>query len=387
MKKSKVVTTVFLILFLAGCSRNLPQDIIVDKEELQTYVYQEEESLGKNIKISECEFPIPEHGQVDTFYVYNNVVYYSVGFSDYLENNTGYHFVQFEEKYNTQIRSFDMESKEDSLLYQYKEDMCIAVTDMQCNGTYLVWEDYKANEWNLQKFSLLSAEEPETIVSRNTVYESGTLSTITPTITEDSLYWYDQKDESDSPIALYQYEFETRKINIVHSNLDLSSPYTHVSILNDICTYFKKISKDMSTIYIYDLKGEEKASLTVPTNVSNPISNGEICVWLTGEDYYDRKMLYVYDLLEKTYEQIDVSDAFSYGILGDYLIVNRIDYNQHNYDGIFCYDVKSKTYLPLAGVENAIYGFTLHGLTGNIYASKWVDNKENSQKIINLSLY
>ena len=209
MKKCKVIMTAFLIIFLAGCSQSRQQDIIVDKAELQTYDYQEVESPEHDIKILECEFSIPEHSQVDAFYVYDNTVYYSVGFSDYLENNTGFHFVEFEEKYSTQIRSFNMESKEDSLLYQYKDDKCINVTDMVCNGTYLIWEDYQIDGWRIQKLSLTEDEEPEVIVDSD-AYESG-LWTITPVITEDSLYWYDKSDELDNPVTLYRYDFKTKK--------------------------------------------------------------------------------------------------------------------------------------------------------------------------------
>ena len=121
--------------------------------------------------------------------------------------------------------------------------------------------------------------------------------------------------------------------------------------------------------------------------VRDPISNGEICIWLKGWDYYDREMLYVYNLLEGSLEQISVSYAFSYGILGEYIIVNRHDYDSYRNDELFCHDVKSKTYFPVTSSENVSYGFTLHGLPDNIYADKWIYNKENGKEIISLSLY
>lgn len=386
MKKCKVIMTALLIIFLTGCSQSRQQDIKLDKEELQTYDYQEVESSEQDIKISECEFSIPEHSQVDAFCVYNNIVYYVVGFSDYLENNTGSHFVEFEEKYNTQIRSFNMNSKEDCLLYQYKEDNCINVTDIVCNGNYLIWEDYQSDEWKIQKLSLAEDEVPEIIID-NSTYESGTLWTITPVITEDSLYWYDQSDEPDNPVTLYRYDFETKKTDTFQSGLDLSSPYTHVSIVNGICTFFEKKDKDKSIIYIYNLAKKELTTLTVPMDVSNPISNGEICIWLKGEDYYDREILYVYNLLEGSFEQINVSNAFSYGILGEYIIVNQTDYDLYNNNELFCYDAKCKTYFPITSSENVIYGFTFYGLPDNIYMEKWSDNKESKKEIISLSLY
>ncbi|MDE7432009.1 MAG: hypothetical protein K2N34_08860 [Lachnospiraceae bacterium] len=384
MKKCKVIMIAFLVIFLAGCSQSRQQDIIVDMEELQAYDYQEVESPEHDIKISECEFSIPEHSQVDAFYVYDNTVYYSVGFSDYLQNNTGSHFVEFKEKYNTQIRSFNMKSKEDSLLYQYKEDNCINIADIACNGTYLIWEDYQIDGWRIQKLSLTEDESPEIIVD-NGAHEFGTLWTITPVITEDSLYWYDKSDELDNPVTLYRYDFKTKKTDIFQSGL--STPYTHVSIVNGICTFFEKEDKDKTIIYIYNLAKKELTTLTVPMEVRDPISNGEICIWLKGWDYYDTEMLYVYNLLEGSFEQIDVSHAFSYGILGEYIIVNRHDYDSYRNDELFCYDVKSKTYFPITSSENVSYGFTRHGLPDNIYADKWIYNKENSKEIISLSLY
>lgn len=383
MKKYNIIISMFLFIFFSGCSQNQEVDIIVDKASLQTYDYEELEALEKSIEIAECEIPIPQNGQVDAFCIYHNIVYYSVGFSDYLANNTGSQFIAFEDKYNTQIRSFNMQSKKDCLLYQYKEDHCMNVTDIACNGTCLIWEDYQLDKWRIQKLLLEEMKEPEIILDHDS-YESGLLWTITPTITKDGLYWYDQSDDSSNPITLFRYDFNTQKTEVFQNNLDLTSPYTHVNITNGICTFFEKKDNSTSVIYIYDLKKRIQTVLTVPMSVSNPISNGEICVWVKGEDYYDRNMLYIYDLTSRCFEQIAASNIFSYGILDEYIIMNQT--NHHLYHNtLLCYDTKNKTYFPVTASENTSYGFILNGFSNHIYMEKWSENKENCLAIINLS--
>lgn len=385
-KKKCIIITTFLMLLLTGCSQNKKEDISVEKASLQTYDYQKVDSLGKDVKITEGRIAFPEHGQTGSFCVYGDTIYYVVGFSDYLANNTGEDLVEFEEKYNTQIRAFNMETKEDSLLYQYKEDKCIEVTDLVCNGTYLIWEDYKP-DWRIQKLLLAEGGEPEVIFDKS-VYESGTLWSVTPTITHDNLYWYDQNDSTQNPVTLFQYDFKTAKTEVFQSNLDLSSPHAHVSVVNDICTFFEKGNEDETVIYICDLEKGYQRTLTVPVEVSNPISDGEICVWLKGENYDDRKIMYVYDLSEGSFEEIRIPYVFSYGILGGYIVVNQRSDDFQGNNQLLCYDVKTKTYLTAASSEDMCYGYSLRGLSENIYMDqyKWNETMGNCLEVINLSV-
>lgn len=84
------------------------------------------------------------------------MVYYSVEFGDYLlrPKQIGKEEIPFEDKYNTQIRAFCTETKEDNMVYRYSAKECIGVSDIQCNGKELVWEEYQNDAWNKKLISL-----------------------------------------------------------------------------------------------------------------------------------------------------------------------------------------------------------------------------------------
>lgn len=378
MKKKISIAILILTFILTSCSKSEVETInISDSGQVKTYDYQESDFIAEKVKIDDFEINTQSDGNIRTFCIYDDTMYYTLDFLNYFENSTGLKSdIVFEEKYNTQIRSYNLESGNDILLYQYEEEECIEVTDMQCNGKELVWEDYtKENTWNIKKMTINSDTLPEDIFSYDA--EKGKMDSITLSITADSLFWFDQIDNGDKPIILNKYDFKSKKITIEKKGLSLSSPYEHVNLTDGVCTTYETNKDDTTIIHVIDVKNKDQLDISEPGSVSSPISNGEFCVWVKGYDSNDRKTLFIYDITRDTLEQIEIPYAFSYGIIKDLILVNQ-------QDGIYCYDVKNKEYKNLIETENISYGYTFQGLNNNIYAQEHGD--DHGVNIINFNI-
>lgn len=291
----KSMTILIFVLLLTACAVKDAETIsVIENKNVEISDYEETVSVKNEIVIDSFEIDLPENSSVSTFCVYKDTLYYSVHYIDFFEDPIGNRpEIKFENQYNTQIRSYSLKDKKDELLFQYEEDRCIQVTDLQCNGKELVWEDdTDKNQWNTKKLSLNN-------------------------------------------------KFDIKEVRIEQADLFFASAYEHVNIVHDVSVTFQ-----------------------VNCPVSNPVSNGEICVWSKG--YEDRSVLFVYNIKDQSIEKIAASEIFSYGLIDEILIINQKE-------GIFGYDIKSKEYSVLIDKEEGTYGFTFQGFEGNVYAEMFQD--------------
>ena len=147
----KMVAIAIMGVSLVSCSNQQEKNISISSNEIEKLSdFRESAEQIEKLTIEEIAIPIPEHSNVTSFCVCEDKVYYAVEFGDYLigPKQTGGEEIAFEDKYNTQIRAFCIESKENELLYQYNVAKCISVSDIQCNGDSLSWEgsSYDANK-------------------------------------------------------------------------------------------------------------------------------------------------------------------------------------------------------------------------------------------------
>lgn len=365
--------TALLLFLLTGCSFKKTEEIdLLDETKIKTYEYEDSNTINSNFIIDTFDIDIPIESRVGSFCIIDDTIYYSLDFTQIFENPTGEEAEPvFEDKHNTQIRSYDKKNNNDELVYQYKEDKCIEVTDIQSNGKYLVWEDYlNSSMYNVNCLNLINNEK-EKILSREKGKEN--LSTITLKITDDDLYWYELSEGKTSDynnFVLYSYDFKTKNTDIKEEGLYLSSPFEHVSIIEDIITTYKKDDdKDITTISIYDNGKKKERQLKVSGDISDPISNGEICVWMDGYGYADGEYMFIYDLSEDSLEKIHLSYAFTYGLIGDFVLLNKDNES-------LIYDIKNKTYESLDQANYTSNGYIYHGLLGNLYAEKFENIKK-----------
>ena len=226
--------------------------------------------------------------------------------------------IAFEEKYNTQIRVFHIGTKEDEILYQYKENECVSVSDIQSNGTEVIWEEYKNGTWNVRLVLKDEAvEEPLVAVSQQNNAEL--MENITLTVTE----------------------------------------------------------KENNRTIIQICENQNNVNLETDIEVSSPIANEKLCIWMKGYDYHERQELYCFDREKQTAYCIPTAYTFAYEVLGDMILLN-----QEN--EIVCYDIKNmeRTTLTEGGKG---YGFLFAGIEGNIYAEIFDSNEESEElHIINI---
>lgn len=341
--------------------------------------FEESAFLKKELKIEEFNIKLPENGQVNTFYVYGNKVYYAVEFTDYLlsKAQTGGEIIPFESKYNTRICMYDSKSNEDNIIYQYDAEECVRITDLQCNGKMLVWEDYREGVWQVQALNLDAQADKELLTIYACMENTGEMEMITLTISDKALYWYNQNGSSDNPITLYQYDFDKKKQTIVENGLTLSSPYEHVSMKQNIRTSYSRREDGNDTIRIYD--GAEAINLETTAKVSAPIANEELCIWAEGYDYHERQQLYCFNRKENTLFAIPISNIFSYELLEDLILVNQEE-------GVLCYDVSNKKFAKLSNAVEEKYGFLFSGTEGNVYMAVFGEKADESAlHIVNIN--
>jgi len=285
------------------------------------------------------------------FCVEKDSIYYALYFGE--DNALGHK--EFTSSDNTQIRVYNMNTQEDRLLYLYEEDFFVEVTDMYCNGEILIWEDYGTSEemWTIKGLALDEDEKVEVLIEGGMYNNS--MSTITPTLTDDAIYWYDVMDAENGEYALYKYDLSTREISLMQAYRNLATPYTHVPIIDGVLTTYK-YQEDTSIIDIY--KDADVARIEVPGHIDDARSNGKICAWKT--DINGDNLLNVYDIRRREHLEIDCGYFFSYALYDNYIIVN-----QEN--GLYVYDILTKTYSVLKETDEVEYLYMFTG-KDSIYA-------------------
>lgn len=134
-KRSDLSIFLISLLFLTACAKDPEVVDLSDKDAIQTVEYTESETLSNNIIMEKCSINIPENGSINNFSVYNDTIYYALDYFLKYDNPTGEKVIPaFDKRDNTQIRAYNMNDKTDTLLYQYEEERCMTVTDIQCNG-------------------------------------------------------------------------------------------------------------------------------------------------------------------------------------------------------------------------------------------------------------
>lgn len=369
MKRKKLWSIIlFFVVIISGCSNTKQIDISQQDALIQNYEESNEDS--SKIKMEEYQMSLPEKANMNTFFVFGNTIYYAVGYNNYFEGATEDSQRIFEKQYNTQIKSVNMETNEEKTLYTYDEQNCVEVTDMQCNGKVLVWEDYgvDSESWSIKMLDLEKEMYVETIETYT--QENGDFSTVTLSITDEDLLWYNINEEENvmNPNMLWRYNFEEEETSLQKDNLDTASPYEHMNSINGIYTTYQYIDENTSDIQIYDTKKDTNIILRVKGLVSAPICDGKICVWMCGYDYNNRNEIYIYNLKSKEFEKIECKYVFSFGLVNNCLILNRED-------GLWLYDIIEKKSKCLIQGDGIVCGYTFETFEGNVYMDNYIGNE------------
>lgn len=351
-----------LILPLSSCKSNKPINIdTTNQEEIPSYTYILDATLKEEIGMDIYDVPKNDDISTSPFYIYGDTLYYVLDYIPYYEDPLGEKNLVFNSEHNTQIRSLCLSTGEDQLLYLYQLNTCMDIIEIQCNGNELVWEENTSSEgWKIKKLDLNNKQSVEEIVA----YQEnvGENYSVPLSITQKGLYWSDGLYKREHPILIYYYDFKTKEKSIEKENVDLSSPYEHISIIDQNLTYYEN-SGENTVMHIANIISSKQTSLHVLGAVACPISNENMCIWMEGYDANDRCNLFVYNFMNNEFEKIELSYAFSYALVGDYILVNQNE-------GLYCYDIKDNTYCNLwetAKDEWVAFNFTSLGMENNAF--------------------
>ena len=364
MRKYLVFFLLSAFAFLSGCGK---KENLLDftENEINSTKYVQSNDLSNHIEIVFYDLPCPENAVIGAWCVYNDLIFYAVDYIDYLSDHTGTGTtIAPSEVYHTRILRYDISTK--SATDFYITESIIPISDLCCNGEILLWEEYPKNievSWEI-KYKLLndSSLEPNILLKDGDV--DGILSDIIPNLDGNKVYLYDQTDTDNTahPILLYYYDITSGKTSLQKTELDLSSPYEQVSILNQwMATY--QININNSNIYIENIEHGENKVIRVPTRVCHPVTNGFYCVWKKTYDAELTPGYYLYNDYQKSIDYIQVeNNIFAYTILGDYVILTCSD-------GIWCYDPEKRQYQCLLDDEDYSNIYISIGEDGNAYTA------------------
>lgn len=364
MRKYLLFFLLSTFTFLSGCGK---QEKILDftENEINPIEYVQTNDLSDNIEIVFYDLPCPENAVIGAWCVYDDLIFYAVDYIDYLSDHTGIGtIITPSEVYNSKILCYDISTK--SATDFYIAESIIPISDLCCNGEILLWEEYPKNidvSWEL-KYKLLDDSLSESNILLKDGDVDGIMLDIIPNLDGNKVYLYEQTgvDDTAHPILLYYYDITSKKTSLQKTELDLSSPYEQVSILNQwMATY--QINVNNSNIYLDNIENGEKKVIKVPTRVCHPITNGLYCVW---KKTYDAELMpgyYLYNDYQKSIDYIQVEDnIFAYTILGDCVLLTCSN-------GIWCYDPEKRQYQCLLDDEDYSYIYISNGNDGNAYTA------------------
>ncbi|NLJ16146.1 MAG: hypothetical protein GX346_03345 [Clostridiales bacterium] len=370
MKMKKFIALLLTFsLVLTACDSNKEVNL-QSMSETKENDYKQSDSLSDKIVIEKFRIDIPENASVSSFCVYDDIIYYSINYISKYENSEGNKTeLVFDKKDNTEIRSCSLDNSEDKLIYKYDEDTPINITDIQFNGTYLIWEDYdKYQMYTINSMDLKNSDTdkaPEKIFSQGK--DDSKLKSITLTISEDELYWYDYSSKDDTVLSLYSYDFKDKNTNAKVEKLTLDSPYEHLSLNDGLFTTYQR-EDGFTLIKTFEDFKKAKTTLKVSENIRNPVANKKICAWMQGGENANKDYIFVYSFSKKDIEKIKVFEVFSYSVLDDLLIINQKD-------GIYCYDIENSQYNRIISEsEDSSCGYIYSGIEDNLYFERWAED-------------
>lgn len=357
MKKCAILIFVLAMLVFSGCAGS-NTSVDFTNADTQSIQYEQTRELTEDIQTTIIDIPCPENAYISTWCAYHQYIFYSIDYIDFLANQTGEVEKKVKtEEHNTRIVRYDTSDK--SIEDIYIADGVIPVSNLNYNGEILIWEEYPGKEemaWQLKYVDLSKVSEGVKVLLSDGDIE-GMLWNVTPKLTEESMYIYEQLDteKNEHPIILYKYDLKSGEVTQVKDKIDLSSPYEQVSIVGNWMTTYQ-FAGEKNTIFMENLNTGEKNTIQFSEGVCCPMGSEDFCIWRESYDAAEYPHFLVYSAKEKTLERIELDEnIFAYTFLKNYVLMTRED-------GIWCFDLKTRKYQCLLDDEEYSYVYiSTHG--------------------------
>lgn len=323
---------IVLILIFSGCSDKANEKLwtLEDCEVVEIPCLEGEAPYAE---VWECVLPYGR-SVVGSYCLYDFKVYYEVNYWNTMIDQTGMTpNKEFSEEYNTQIRCYDIVNQTDELVYRYDSTKCEDVIDIECNGTYLIWENYDNDGWELNSIRLQdnSGNEPNVAAGLS----EGELYFVCFALQDNSVFWYDYEDKK---MNLYSCNLDSGEMSLIYEGSTLTSPYEQPCIAGDNILLYQ-MDEEVTKVFSIDKKNRQKLRVQIWSEIADIVGNSEYYAWRRNYNSGENEELYFYDVLQEQCKKIECGNIFSYALQSNYLILNLHEKDSWNGEGIYCIDL------------------------------------------------
>ncbi len=334
-----------LILILSGCSGKVKEKLWTsdDCEAIDVSCLEGETPYAE---VGECVLPFGRD-VVGSYCLYDFKVYYEVNYWNTLIDQTGMTpNKEFSEEHNTQIRCYDMVNQTDKLVYRYDSTKCEDVIDIECNGTYLIWENYDNDGWELNSIRLQDNSSSEPNVAAD--LSEGELYFVCFALQDNCAFWYDYEDKK---MNLYSCNLDTGETKLIYEGSTLTSPYEQPCIAGDNILLYQMNEEEVTKVFSIDKKNRQKLHVQIRSEIADIVGDSEYYAWRKNYNSGENEELYYYDVVQEQYRKIKCGNFFSYALQDNYLILNLQQKDKWNGAGVYCIDLNEYQAYYISGTD------------------------------------
>lgn len=358
MKEKIVIILSMLCIFFSGCVRDVtterefesatPSPTIESESQTEEYdcITIEKSDIQSEYTYSTVDIEIPEYATLTSYCVYNNLVYYSYNYLDYIYQGG---VDEITDTYNNQICVYDIESKTSEVIYTVPVDTEY-ITHIGCNGEQLLFvqDVFMGMESNPKIFLMdLSQDVLKAVSVPLDMFVSSV------ELIDNYIIWIAQSSDLKSN-SIYRYDYTTGDtVELINNVYAYKFEINYIEKIITICNEQKDGSINIKA---YGLDGNIINSYKINTYVTAAKCNSKWVVWLQNQ------MLFYYDFAsDKVHGLLGYATDFE-------LIDDRII--SVGYSGVYSYKLDDVSQKYIFKSEEGYRADFKNNTAGEIYA-KW----------------
>ena len=279
---------------------------------------------------------MPDDTAMYSYFIYDNYYFYSYKSVTDVEN---------EEDNDMILCKTNIDTGESEIIYRASGNSNFV--GIQCNGQYLIWEEYSDNGYAMNIIDLENNNEEVSVLDINPSFEDFIL-------TEDYLFWLDHEKNSTN-YYVYRYDFKTKDtVKLIQTTSRVSF---NIEVSQKIISVLEP-QKNVVNIRGYNFDGKFLYNYDIAESVIKGSCNSYGVAWRNSDKevcFYDAKTDKIYSL----------GTAISYVLIEDCVIIND------DKSGVYCYNVGNdvQKYI-IRHNENSLSGMRVD-VNGDIHG-KWI---------------
>lgn len=364
MKKYLVFfVTILLFMQLSACAKTGDHPITNYDFTEQTdnvAVWTKTDTIAKHIHVKQRQIALPKDSRVVSYIMHANKIYYALDYEPLFENPLGNKQVpKFTADYQTELHVYDLQTKEDKLLYKCRGSQPRALLVSGATDTHIAFLEFSVaspthaffpNNWTIKILELASANVENIATTKFTDMEEIAPN---PTVTQQGIYWFAQenpeKPNTNVTFSLQYYDFTQKEVFELKKNCyldDVSEPlyvekgnYALYQAPKNFAKGEGKKTNELqySILNLLERTADAQINLKIPGLVAYPLVNTEYAVWSNG--FRERTKLLIFNKKKQELKllKLDKNQQYSsYMLLDKYLFLTQEDV-------LYCYDLTNFT--------------------------------------------